>query len=353
MNSCPLDHQWLEFLDHETTDSIDEELTVHLESCSNCRARLHDIAMLSAISAETLKEGNSQHSPGLIRPIHLPRYSLVASLLALMLIASSFFPLSRRVLASVWQTLSFHEVNAFQLTPQQINQIASQITEKGHVQIKHYGSITMTSSTHPQTSVNWRMLPKHDPAVRIWPKSWPTPRVTIQPSTRLQLTLNIPAINQLLAEEGDTTRFPASLNAVPIGITIPAITQLTTQNPQRSIAFNIAPVPELVIPSGVDMKQVIKALQGLPFLPPSVSQALSAAGNQLDSTLFLPTQTPVIHWHVQGAPAILSVFGNAYQVTWIRHGILYNLNYQEDPGSPEHLSVKQFERQMLKWFPTP
>ncbi|WP_053959972.1 hypothetical protein [Sulfobacillus thermosulfidooxidans] len=347
MNSCPLDQQWLEFLDHETTDFIDEELTEHLASCSSCQARLRDMAVLSAMSAEALGEGNSPHHLWLNPPIRLPRYSLIASLLALLLIVSSLIPFSRRVLASVWQTLSFRQVNAFQLTPQQIAQISSQITEGGHVNIRHYGSITMTSLGHIQTSVNWQSLAQHDPTVAIWPKSWPTPTATIQPPSRLQLTLNIPAINQLLAEEGDTTRFPASLNGVPIVIKIPAITQLTAQSQKPFITLIIAHVPQLVIAPDVNVKQVIKALQGLPFLPPPVSQELSSAGNQLDSTLFIPTQAPIIHWHVQGAPAIIDIMGNTDQITWIRHGVLYNLNYSG------HLSLKQFERQVSIWFPTP
>ncbi len=356
MKSCPLDPQWLEFLDQEITDEVDAMLQTHLESCGNCRSRLHDIAALAASSTEAfgMPEENRSHR-FVFKQTARTKTTLVASVAALILILSSLSSSGRHVLAAVWQTLLFRQVNAVQITSSQLAQINSRLTQGGRVNIKHYGSISLTQQGHSQVSVKWATLRRTNKEARVWPKEWPSPQASIQSAQRLTLTLNVQAINQLLQAEGDKTLFPRSLNHVPITVNIPQITTLSLQpgpsHPQSPFAqLSVSSVPTLVVPKGLNMIRVSRAIESLPFLPSSVTQQLTAVGNHLSSTLLIPSQGPSTHFTIQGVPGLISVSpGSDYQATWIRHHVLYSLNYQ--PG--RNLKLKAFERQVSQWFPTP
>ena len=351
MNSCPQDPEWLEFLDQETTDEVDIMLQAHLDSCRACRSRLHDIAGLAACTTESF--GMPEENPS--RQFTRTKATLIASVLALLFSISAISPSGRHVLAAVWQTLLFRQVNALQISSAQIDQITSRLSQGGRINIRHYGSVSMTQLGHYQSSVNWTTLQKTNPYVRVWPKAWASPQASVQPSARLQLTLNVQAINQLLRAEGDTTLFPTALNHVPVTVNIPQITMLNWQpasGPNKSAfaSLSVSSVPTLVVPKGLDMIRVAQAIQSLPFLPSSVAQQLAAAGNHLSSTLLIPSQEPITHFHIQGDPAVISpTGGSSYQATWIHRHVLYSLSYQ----SGSQLGLKGFERQVSEWFPTP
>lgn len=355
MNSCPQDQQWLEFLDQEITDDRDAAFQSHVESCQTCQARLHEIAVLSAGTAEAFsvpEEGKTRRLFG--RHTKLTQTSLVASLGALVFGTSLISPGGRHALASVWHTLSFGQVNAVQISPQQLQTIASRLTQGGRVNIRHYGSVNMTQLNHPPASVGWATARRTNNELNVWPKSWPVPQVSVNPAARLTLTLKVQAINQLLKAEGDKILFPQALNRVPISVQIPQVFTLSTPpapNPHSAyVSLMVSSVPKLRIPQGLNMTQVSQAIQALPFLPQRVSQQLAAMGRHFHSMLLIPSPGPVTHVRIQGDPGVITNAGGGdYQVTWIHHQTLYSLNYQ---GSP-HLGLKAFERQVSRWFPMP
>lgn len=352
---CPTDVDWLKFLDHEAAPEESRIWAEHLDGCATCRANFLDLAATAGWSASVIEQWMDEELPKPSVPFWRS-WNLARGVVASFLVAGvalAAIPPARNALAAVIHSLQFKGITTVNLTPQKLNQIEQRLTQGGTVSLSHYGSIkTIGSQTSPHSIAVSQIASRTG-----LPNEWPTSlgkagSVVAQVITpeRVVLTLNVPAINQLIKDEGGHHLLPASVNRVPITVSIPTMVNMTQTGGQGggSYALTETRTPSISLPQAANQRQIAVAIASLPFLPPSLQEALVPLEGGGSPPMPVPTTSTTQHIMIQGGTAALITgpgTGGGMTVVWAHAGVFNRFTYY---GS---MTSTQFVKQVQQWFP--
>jgi len=337
---CPDESFWLRYLDGDAT--LADSTLEHLNGCPQCRARLQETADLAALSQHL---GHDQAA----RSVRPRRWGpLVAAAAAVLVALPLVWTPSRAALAQVLEVFQVKQVAGVPITQQQVRSLLNTLSQGGTVSLAYYGSVTPMTSQKVEL-VPAARLPQTANLPDLWPAELGTVTSRVTTANRVTFRLNVPHINQLIAATGGRQFFPLALNDVPFVLNVPVTATMTAT--QGSLTYGLAELrqPTLAVPGNVNALAVRNAILNLPFLPSSLTRAISSLGNWRD-TLVLPLIGQSRNVLVHGQPAVLEVspHGHALGVVWDQNGVLvvFGVESHQAPMSP-----KQFLQEVDRLFP--
>ncbi len=391
--ACYTEDQWLRFLDRETDDSLYSEMDAHLEGCIECGKTLVEVAALVGISANAVDAAGGASVAGVSgaraagrwgdpaaavpggvreavgtsatgiggrparaggqrrrrRPVLAWVYASTAAVAVTGILAAT--P-ARGVLAAFLHTFRVQNLQAVQLTQNDISRLKEVFTQKGKLSISQMGSFDTVQSSHFTSNLSVAQAATATGLPDLWPTSIPdlasaTAVNAVSPGETV-IRLNVSNINAAIQAYGGTELFPQSVNGVPIQVQVPAMfnagsyvgpngpasgttsgtasgTTSGTTSGAMSYTLVETRTPVVTVQSGVNMAQIKNAILALPMLPSTLKEAIAGASNWTD-TLFLPTvsgQTQSMTFH--GMPAVLGTNvtqPNSYTLIWLNHGVI-------------------------------
>lgn len=348
---CPNEVDWLKFLDHETSPEESRQCAAHLDMCATCRASFLDLAATAGWSHSVIERWTEEGSPKAPLPFWRS-WSVARGLVASFLVAGvalAAIPPARNALAAVIHSLQFKGITTVNLTPQKINQIEQGLTQGGTVSLSHYGSIKTIGGHAPQSIPVTEVLSRTG-LPNEWPQALGTTGLLAQviPPEKVVLTLNVPAINQLIKDEGGHHFLPSDVNHVPITVSIPTMVNMTHIDRGSTYALTETRTPSISLPQVGNPRQIAVAIASLPFLPSSLQEALVPLEGGGSPPMPVPNTSFDQHMVIQGGTAALitgSDTGGGTTVVWAHAGVFNRFTYD---GT---MTSAQFVKEVQQWFP--
>lgn len=275
--SCPDGATWLAYWDDELTPLQTEAAEGHLASCERCRAGLRGLAARLAAVDPTGSAPAGNGARRASRPAS--RLALGVGAAAVLLAATAASPFGRSAMASVTNTYTVSHLQAVSVTKSEMQTMFQQVTQNGHASLARYGSASESGLRQKPTAVPAGQLTSATGLPNMWPAGLPMPQTAlVGTGGHVTFQLHVQALNALILDEGGSHLFPVTLSGVPFTVQVPARALWTGAAGTNAAGVTVAEsqVPTLVVPGGVSTREVWSAVQGLPFLPASVSQALAA-----------------------------------------------------------------------------
>ncbi|MHB1628753.1 MAG: zf-HC2 domain-containing protein [Bacilli bacterium] len=429
--ACYTEDQWLRFLDRETDGALYGEMDAHLAVCDACRKTLVDVADLVGISASAVEEayggrasgadgaravdgrdlrdsgrgaaatvvgsareagrtaaagsarqasgkgatggGHRPAFPGRQRRARRPAMAWgYASAAAVVVIGVFAVTPARGVLAAFLQTFRVQNLQAVQLTQNDLSRLKEVLTQKGKLSISQLGSFDTVKSSRGTAGLSVAQAAVASGLPNLWPTSIPFSAGAGNTASAMSpgetvIRLNVSNINASIQAYGGTVLFPESVNGVPIQVQVPASFSASsyvgpngptsgaasgaassatsgaksgaasgatsgtasgaTAGSTSGVSYNLVELraPVVTVQGGVNMTQIKNAILALPMMPSALKEAIAGASNWRD-TLFLPTvsgQTQSMTFH--GMPAVLGTNvtqPNSYTLIWLNHGVI-------------------------------
>ena len=295
---CPEAATWLAYWDDELTPLQTESAERHLATCAGCRAQLKGmVGRLAGIDPSGIAPARGA------RRVSRPASRVALSVGAAAVVLAAASPFGRSAIASVVNTYTVSHLQAVSVTRGEMKTMFQRVTQNGHASLARYGSVSESGLRQKPTALPASRLTSATGLPNLWPVGLAMPATAlVGTGGHVTFQLHVQALNALILDEGGSHLFPAALSGVPFTVQVPARALWVGAANTNAAGVTVAEseVPTLVAPGGVSTREVWSAVQGLPFLPASVSQALAA----------MPTP---------GATALVPVSGAGHGVSFQGH----------------------------------
>ncbi len=345
------DDVFLAYIDEELATDEALALETHLHDCLRCQKEFFEIARLAGFTSSTLTFAtspltNSRKLTSRSAKWGILQKSGVAAAILVVLAGGGSLGSQhvRSALAAILQTFTINQVQAVQVSAKDLRSVGNILSQNGKVNLSAYGSVTTDQAMQPAT------VPVDQVSAKSGlPNDWPTAlanannlQAVVTSAGQATFELHVNAINNLLKQEGASQLFPQSLDNAPITVTVPAVASISGGGYQLVEAR----VPTLSVPGTVSVTEVKNAFLSIPFLPSSLSQAISSIGNWRQ-TLIVPTSGQVTNLQFQGHSAFLTTGPQQGDDTlvWIANGVIHAFSGPLPQGGQN-----AFIQQMNQWF---
>lgn len=333
---CPDEGTLLAYLDRELPSDDQRAVRQHLDYCKTCNGLLREMEDHLDFTRDklgTLIEGsyiNNINGQDLVwsrlKPVirsrkrgrkymNLKKWS-IAAVMVLALGITVYVPSFRTAVADLLQVFRVEKVETLTLTAQDITKIQEALEGgSANLDLESFGRIESNGepSERKLTRAELAGLPFQPmlPAGREGDYSM----VTV-PS--VEMTLQIDKVNALLKSLGSQDLLPASLDGKTFRVNMAD----TFTARYSDFSLMAGPSPELQVPPGVNMQEVLRPLINLPIWPEGVRNQLATISD-LEHTLVIPGQN-VQKVTVKGSPGVL-VRDYTPTLIWQNDGIYYLL----------------------------
>ncbi|MCL5116047.1 MAG: zf-HC2 domain-containing protein [Firmicutes bacterium] len=338
---CPGEGEWMAFYDGEGRPAEREMLGAHLRNCESCQDVFEEIGSLVMFGDEALD---------LVHPVsrknqRTNRWWIPAAAAAMVIlgVGASFQSAGHQALAAITSLFQVKSIGTVPVSPEELAALTRTVTRGGQVTLSHYGSVTVAGPMR-QESVPLSQLPQYG-MPNAWPQSLGTAKTaSLQTGLRVTLRLNVPNINQLIESQGGRDLFPTSLNNQPFTLVVPAAATIQS----GAWTMEEVPQPTVAVPGQVPVGQVMKALENLPFLPPTLQSAVARMANWKD-TLIVPLPGNPQNVQVSGTQGIVdsSRTGHTVGAAWVNHGVVTAVMEHQNTK----ISQSAFTAEVKRLFP--
>lgn len=305
------------FFDGQGKTSDRERLGTHLRGCEDCQAVFEEIGNMVMFGDGAL---DLVHPAARVARRSRTRWLMPVAAAAVVVLGIGIGTqqAGQRIMAAIGTLFQVKSIGTVPVTPEQIAAITKTVTQGGKVSLAHYGSVTvagpMKVAPVPASQLSSQGMPD------LWPKGLgPVTTAMVDSGIRVTLKLNVPHINELIASEGGHDLFPASLNQEPFTLVVPAAATMRSGN----WTVEEVPQPTLAVPGTVPVKAVTKALENLPFLPPSLQSAVAQMADW-KNTLIVPLPGHPQNVAVAGTNGIVAEnrLGTTAGEAWVQNGLV-------------------------------
>lgn len=321
-NRCPDEGQWMQFFDGEGFPTEREALGRHLRGCMMCQNLFQSIGDAVLFGDGAL---DMVHPVSMRKGPNASRYWISAAAVAVVIlgVGAGFHHVGQKAMAAVGSLFQVQKIGTTSVTPEQLAALSNTVTQGGHFTLNHYGSVAVAGPMR-QVSVPLKSLGSYG-MPNLWPQSLGSLKTaSVDTGIKVTLKLNVPHINQLIQSQGGREFFPQRLNGLPFTVFVPsAATMSYSAHHGSTWTVEEMPQPTIAVPGRVPVGTVMKALENLPFLPPSLQSAVARMANW-KNTLIVPLPGHPENVPVAGTQGIVETnqSGTSAGEAWVQKGLV-------------------------------
>lgn len=213
---------------------------------------------------------------------------MTAACLTLVLLVCVTVQPIRAAISNALTVFRVEKIKGIALTMDDIRQIQDQINQKNpNINIDQLGSMKMTGGETKQKSLSEAAVPV-DFQLMI-PKSLigTEPEVSQVDPARVEFTLKVDAVNELMKSYGATKLLPVSIDGKTVAVDMARQINMVWQTEQGPVYLTETAKPALEVPADVDVDQIHDALLELPILPENLKNQLKGI-TDWKNTLYIP-----------------------------------------------------------------
>ncbi len=194
----------------------------------------------------------------------------------------------RAAISNALTIFRVEKIKGIALSMDDIQQIQDQINQKNpNINIDQLGSMKMTGGESTQNSLAEAAAPI-DFKLMI-PKSLlgTEPTVSQVAPSRVEFTLKVDAVNELMKSYGATKLLPVSIDGKTVAVDMARQVNMVWQTDKGTVYLTETAKPSLEVPADVDVNQIHDALLELPILPENLKNQLKGI-TDWKNTLYIP-----------------------------------------------------------------
>ncbi|NLW92721.1 MAG: hypothetical protein GXY34_14130 [Syntrophomonadaceae bacterium] len=333
---CPDEGTLLGYLDRELPADQHKKIRQHLDYCPTCSSTLRELEDVRDFASAKLghlweqdqacpvsgqEQGWSYIQPAIRSgkkertKMHLKKWSIAAALI-LALGITAYVPSFRTAVADLLQVFRVEKVETLTLTAQDITDIQEAMQAgSADIDMESFGRI----ETNGQPVE--RKLTREELSTLPFRPLLPAGRegdYSMVSVPSVEITPQVDKVNALLKSLGSQETLPQSLDGKTFKVTIAD----TFTARYSDFELMTGPSPELQVPPGVDIQQVLQPMINLPIWPEGVRKQLATISD-LEHTLVIPG-TDVEKVMINGSPGVL-IKDYTPTLIWQNHGLYYIL----------------------------
>lgn len=367
------------YIDGETKPEQARQIMLHLEQCKTCKQRFSDMKIQNEFVGAQLTEYNFQiHaaigekaglSKGMLEKAKgadtafasygkthsdkgarkqmktYQKWIATAAAVGIIVVGMSSEPVKAAVsdAVSIFRAERIETVDISLASLQQLEQSIS--AKEGEIHIDNLADIVQSggetkavSADEAKGLVNFKITPPAGLS-HLTPQS-----VEVTSAQKIDITLKIEPVNELMKTLGATTLFDQALDGKTFTVSSSAVSHFEyPMEDGRYINFTQTRLPEVIAPEGVEAKTLIGAVASMGILPTDLQSRLMSLSD-VNHTLYLPNVDGKLQTKNIGGLTVYSSFemsgDTSYgYATWLSDGVLSVISGQMEEKDLEKLII--------------
>lgn len=340
------------YIDRELNDIEMEEVEMHLFQCEKCKEIYKDLSSVNNFVFKKMqdykKELNKNHveigniyidevksKKGVFKSMKKYKNIAVAACAVMILTTCvSVKPIRAAVIDAV-SIFRAKDIKSVNISLEDIKKLQNGLEERSpDINLDKIGKVNMQGGQQHKT-VTMEEAKKALPFTVFVPQNIPeknTERITLDEPSKIDFTLNVENVNQILKSLGGKKLFPKDLDGKTFSLNMPGTLNVRykydTNN--KYIYVTESKVPEIIAPSNANVDEIFNALSELSVLPSGMQQQLKSMNDWKD-TLYIPNVgNKLEEMNIDGLKAIGSFENNNSSILVLKDGVLVSVSGNVD-----------------------
>lgn len=348
------------YIDHETDEQMGKDIEKHLGQCSVCKAQYEALLedndfCLDVFSdySEAIEEEmrvipleayrNLKKTEAAVKPTKgvkwimkkYQKYIASAAVIGLIVTGMSIEPV-RASVSDVVSIFRANDMKTMDISLASLQEVEKALTEReGKINIDNLAKINQTGGESKNfTSI---AAAEEEAGFGITPLSGLDGRYqlsNISGSTRqsIDFTLQIESVNELMKTLGAEKLFDPSLDGKTFSINMSPSVSVAYEDSasHQYLNYSLTKMPQVVAPSGTDIKDLVSCVASLGILPREIQNQLKNM-TDVGETLYIPNVDGAVKTFDIGGKKVFGSFSedsnyNYGYVTWLENGVVHTLS---------------------------
>jgi hypothetical protein len=215
------------------------------------------------------------------------KLAAAACLILVLLVSVTVQPI-RAAISNALTIFRVEKIKGITFTMEDIQKIQDQINQKNpNISMDQLGSMKMTGGENKQISLSEAAVPGDFQLMVPQNLTGSEPSVTQVDPARVEFTLKVNAVNELMKSFGASKLLPDSIDGKTVAVNMARQVEMIWQTGQSAVYLTETAKPSLEVPSDVDVDQIHDALLELPILPDNLKSQLKGI-TDWKNTLYFP-----------------------------------------------------------------
>lgn len=328
---CPSEGSIQAYIDKELNDIEMKELEMHLFHCEKCTeiykelnstnsfsmGKLHDYK--KEFDINDIKTGNMdieiKNKKGAFKDMKKYKNIAAAACAALVITTCVTVQPIRAAVIDVVSIFRAKDIKSVNISLDDINQLGKALEErKTDINLDKIGKVKLQGGE--EKTVTMEEAKKALPFTVLVPKNISgktTESIFITNPAKVDFTLNVENINELLKSLGGKKVFPEDLDGKTFSLNMSGALNINYKDASNNkyISITETQTPEILAPAGANVDEIFNALSELSILPPQMQKQLKSM-KDWKSTLYVPNvENNVEEMTIDGMKAV-GYFENNY-----------------------------------------
>lgn len=365
------------YIDGETKPEQARQIMLHLEQCKACKHQFNEMKIQSEFLTERLTEYNlgihrasgkqaamsqlakgsdlgvntgftsiekSHSNKGAKRPMKTyQKWIATAAAVGIIVVGMGSEPVKAAVsdAVSIFRAERIETVDISLASLQQLEQSISAKEGEIHIDnladiVQSGGETKVVSADEAKGLVNFKITPPQGLS-QLTPQN-----VEVTSAQKIDITLKIEPVNELMKTLGATTLFDQALDGKTFTVSSSAVGSFEYAMESGSyLHFSQTRLPEVIAPAGVATKDLVDAVASMGILPTDLQARLKSLSD-VNNTLYLPNVDGKLETKNIGGLTVYSSFEKSGDssygyATWLSDGVLSVLSGQMEEKDLEKI----------------
>lgn len=344
---CPNEGQIQAYIDRELREKETKEMEVHFFQCEKCMQTYKELKEansfvfqkmqnynkdfnMSNVSIENLKINEVKSKKGVF--INMKKYKKIAAAACAAIIVTTCVTV-KPIRAAVVDAVSIFRAKDIKSVKFSVDDI--QKLEKGlenhlsDIDLDKIGKVKFEGGQ--QKTVTMEEAKKRLPFKVYVPQNMQeknADNITLDEPSKIDFTLNVENVNQILNSLGGKNIFPKELDGKTFSLNMPGMLNVSYKDAANSKHFYIteSKVPEINAPAEANVDEIFNALTELSVLPPEMQKQLKSM-KDWKSTLYIPNvENNLEEMTIDGMKAIGNFEKDNSSILVLKDGVLISVS---------------------------
>lgn len=330
------------YIDEELNDIEMKKVEVHLFQCEKCKEIYEELNCVNSFTTEKLhnykKEFNTSHmkpenmsievmsKKGVFKDMKKYKNIAVAACAVIVLTTCVAVKPIRAAVADAVSIFRAKDIKSVNISLEDIQKLEKALQEhKSDINIENLGKVNFQGGEQQTTTL--AEVKKALPFTVVLPKNMPeknVERIVIDKPSKIDFTLNVNNVNQILNSLGGKNIFPKELDKKTFSLKMAGTLNIDYKDASNNkyVSITESKVPEIIAPSEANVDKIFNALSELSVLPPEMQKQLKSM-KDWKNTLYIPNVgNQLEEMNIDGMKAIGCFENNTSSVVILKDEVL-------------------------------
>lgn len=343
---CPNEGTIQSYIDRELNDVEMEALEMHLFQCEKCKKAYEELNSVNIFAMGKLQEYKKEFNMSPIKTGNMDiavnskkgvfkdmkKYKKIAAAACAAIVLTTCVtvkPIRAAVIngVSIFRAKDIKSVN---ISLDDVKKLEQALNEhKTDIDIDKIGKVNFQGGEQKELTID--EAKKELPFKIVVPKSTSDnhiEKIIIDKPSKIDFTLNVENVNQVLKSLGGKKVFPKELDGKTFSVNMPGMLNIRYKDAanKKGISITESKVPEIIAPAEANVDEIFNALSELSVLPPEMQKQLKSM-KDWKSTLYVPNVgNQFEEMNIDGMKAVGCFEKNYSSVLVLKDDVLFGVN---------------------------